>query len=325
MRRVREAADFAIETKPDLVILIDSPDFTHRIARRLRRLAPDLVIVKYVAPQVWASRPWRAKKLAEFVDHLLALLPFEPEFFERYHVRTHFVGHPVIERMPKLAPDAGAQFRARHNIPADAPLLAMLPGSRSNEIRFIMPQFIETVRRMKAELPSLHLVVPTIPHVRARVEEAVKALDMPVVIVEGEADKFAAFRAATAALAASGTVTTEVALAGTPQVVGYRHDWLTAFIARKFFILKYFTLINIIADEMIIPEFLQEACEPIHLLQALMPLMTSEGARNAQVSKTRATLQALGVGADAPSRRAAQAVLEIASEKKALSGTTARS
>ncbi|MFZ1990576.1 MAG: lipid-A-disaccharide synthase [Alphaproteobacteria bacterium] len=313
LQRVREAAEFAIATKPDLVILIDSPDFTHRIARRLKRLAPNITVIKYVAPQVWASRPWRAKKLAEFVDHLLALLPFEPEFFERYHLPTHFVGHPVIERMPQLAANAGDEFRTRYDIPPDVPLLAMLPGSRSNEIRFIMPQFLETARKIKAELPRLHIVVPTVAHVRARVEDGLKSLDVPHVVVESETDKFAALRAATAALAASGTVTTEVALAGTPQVVGYRLGWLTAFIARKFFRLRYFTLLNIIADEMIIPEFLQEECEPGHLMKVLMPLMTSPEARAAQIAKTKAALKSLGAGAEAPSRRAARAVLEIAS------------
>jgi lipid-A-disaccharide synthase len=226
--------------------------------------------------------------------------------------------------MPPLAPNAGAEFRAHHNIPAAAPLLAMLPGSRSNEIRFIMPQFIETARRMKVILPDLQIVVPTIPHVRARVEEAVKSLGMPTIVVESEADKFAAFRAANAALAASGTVTTEIALAGTPQVVGYRHDWLTALIARKFFILRYFTLINIIADEMIIPEFLQEECEPDHLMKAIMPLMTLSEQRAAQVTKTQAALKSLGVGADVPSRRAARAVLDIASENSLKLETAAR-
>ena len=327
LQRVREAAAFAIATKPDLVILIDSPDFTHRIARRLKRLAPKLTVVKYVAPQVWASRPWRAKKLAEFVDHLLALLPFEPEFFERYGLPTYFVGHPVIERMPQLAANAGDAFRARYNIPPDAPLLAVLPGSRSNEIRFIMPQFLETARRINAQLPALHIVVPTVAHVRARVEEGLKSLEVPHVVVESETDKFAALRAATAALAASGTVTTEVALAGTPQVVGYRLGWLTASIALRLFLLPYFTLLNIIAKEMIIPEFLQEECEPGHLMKALMPLMTSAEARAAQISKTRDALKSLGAGAEAPSRRAARAVLEIASrqEPRAISaGTAAR-
>src|SRR5262249_36088814 len=162
LRRVREMADYAIAHKPDLVVLIDSPDFTHRIARRLKRLAPEIPIVKYVAPQVWASRPWRARALADFVDHLLALLPFEPAFLERYGVKTHFVGHPALERAaPANAADIAA-FKARYGVAADAPLLALLPGSRSNEIRFILPEFLETVRRLKENLPDLRVLLPTV-------------------------------------------------------------------------------------------------------------------------------------------------------------------
>lgn len=312
LKRVREAADHALATRPDAVVLIDSPDFTHRIARRLKRLAPDLIIVKYVAPQVWASRPWRAKKLAEFVDHLLALLPFEPAFFEKYGLHTVFVGHPVMERIPPLGEDDARQFRSRHGIAQDAPLLALLPGSRSNEIKFLFPVFAETVRRMTEKLPDLRVVIPTVHHVRAKVEAAAKTLAIAPVIVESEEDKFAAFRAATAALAASGTVTTELALAGTPMVVGYRLGWLTAMIARAMFTMRYFTLINIIQDEMVIPEFLQETCEPGHLLAALLPLMTSQDARRAQTARTGPALRSLGEGGEAPSRRAARAVLEIA-------------
>ena len=141
-----------------------------------------------------------------------------------------------------------------------------------------------------------------------------KSLDVPVTIVEGEEEKFAAFRAATAALAASGTVTTELALAGTPIVVGYRLGWLTYSIARRFFRLRYFTLINIILDETAVPEFLQAHCEPDHLLAALLPLMTSGKARAAQIAKTAPALKSLGVGAESPSRRAARAVLEIAEQ-----------
>jgi lipid-A-disaccharide synthase len=314
LRRVEETADFAIETQPDLVILIDSPDFTHRIARRLKRLAPSLPIVKYVAPQVWASRPWRAKKLAEFVDYLLALLPFEPAFFERYGLKTYFVGHPVIERIPEPVPDENAKFRARHNIPETAPLLVLLPGSRFNEIRFLLPVFAETVRRLKEEIPALRVVIPTLEHVQDKVEKGAEELGLQAFILEGERAKFAAFRAATAALAASGTVSTELALAGTPMVVGYRVGWLTALISRPFLRAKYITLINLIQDEEVIPEFLQELCTSDALIAALRPLLTSQAARERQTSRTAAALQKLGIGDESPSRRAARAVLEIAGE-----------
>ncbi len=315
LRRVREVSDYAAEHKPDLVVLIDSPDFTHRIARRLKRIAPDIPIVKYVAPQVWASRPWRARSLPEFVDYLLALLPFEPEFFERYGVDTRFVGHPALER--SSPPNAGeiAQFRVRHGLKPETPLLVLLPGSRSNEIRFILPVFIDTIRALKEKLPELRVVLPTLPHVRERVAEAVAALPFKVDLIEDEREKFLSFRAATAALAASGTVSTELALSQTPMVIGYRLGWLTYMIARRFVVVKYGTLVNLIADAEVVPEFVQEKCTPENLLGALLPLMTSADARAAQIAAVAPALQKLGVGGEAPSLRAARAVLQIAAVK----------
>jgi lipid-A-disaccharide synthase len=317
LRRVRETANYAIKTRPDLVVLIDSPDFTHRIARRLKRLAPDLVIVKYVAPQVWASRPWRAKKLAEFVDYLLALLPFEPRFFERYGLKTYFVGHPVVERAPTAASDAPRDFRARHGIAQDVPLLALLPGSRFNELRFLWPVFSDVVRRLGAEMPGLQVVIATLPHLRARLTEDAKALGVPVTIIEGEEEKFAAFRAATAALAASGTISTELALAGTPMVIGYKVGWLTEFFAKILMTAKFATLINLVLDEEVIPEFLMDRCTSDALLGALVPLMTSEEARRAQTKRAQVALAEFKGGGEKPSRRAAKALLEIAEKAEA--------
>lgn len=312
LRRVREASDYAIQHRPNMVVLIDSPDFTHRIGRRLRRLAPDIPIVKYVAPQVWASRPWRAKSLAEFVDHLLALLPFEPAFFERYGLNTRFVGHPAVERA--VPPDAAEidAFRARHGLKRDTPMLVLLPGSRSNEIRFIFPQFLGAVRKLKEALPDLRIFLPTVPHVKERVVTALAGQPFEMTLIEDEREKLLSFRAATAALAASGTVSTELALAGAPMVIGYRLGWLTYVIARPLVQVKYGTLVNLILDRMVIPEFVQGRCTPENLFEALLPLMTQPAARQAQLAQTAPALQQMGAGGEAPSLRAARAVLEIA-------------
>lgn len=315
LRRVREVADRAIATRPDLVVLIDSPDFTHRIARRLKRLAPDIPIVKYVAPQVWASRPWRAKSLAEFVDHLLALLPFEPAFFERYGLPTHFVGHPALERARPATSEEVAAFRARHGVLADAPLLVLLPGSRSNEIRFILPVFLETVRRLG--VPDLKIVLPTVPHVKEKVMGAIAGFPVPIALIEDEAEKLLAFRAGTAALAASGTVATELALARCPMVIGYRVGWLTSLLAKPFLRVRYMTLANLVLDAEAVPEFMQERCTPDNLAAALRPLLTSAPARAAQISAVAPALEKLGSGGEAPSLRAAKAILQIAAEKRA--------
>lgn len=313
LRRVREVSDHAITARPDLVVIIDSPDFTHRIARRLKRLAPDIPIAKYVAPQVWASRPWRAKSLAEFVDHLLALLPFEPAFFEKYGLHTYFVGHPAVERYSMPSADELATFRARHRLTGETPLLVLLPGSRSNEIRFILPEFLETVRALREKVPQMRAVLPTVPHVRDRV--AAMIAGSGIELIEDEREKLLAFRAATAALAASGTVSTELALAGAPMVIGYRLGWLTALLARPFIRVKYMTLINLILDERVIPEFFQAECNVKTLTEALYPLMTSEAAREAQRVRVSPALEKLGAGGEAPSLRAARAILEIASAK----------
>ncbi len=152
LRRVREASDFALRTRPDAVVLIDSPDFTHRIAQRLKRIDPSIRTINYVAPQVWASRAYRARKMARYFDLVLALLPFEAPFFEEYGLKSVFVGHPVIERAARMT--GGAAFRARHGIAPDAKLLAVLPGSRTSEIRFILPVFREAVAKIAARVPD---------------------------------------------------------------------------------------------------------------------------------------------------------------------------
>src|SRR5262245_48555792 len=160
LARVRQAAEFAAKIKPDITVTIDSPDFTHRVAKAIRRLAPDLKLVSYVAPQVWASRPDRAKKMAMYFDHVLCLLPFEPQFFAEAGLKATFVGHPVVERAPEAG--LGAAFRSEHGIGADERILVLLPGSRINEIRFLWPVFREAVERTEARTGKLRIVLPTV-------------------------------------------------------------------------------------------------------------------------------------------------------------------
>ena len=211
LRRVREATDFAVRTRPDLVVLIDSPDFTHRIAQGLKRIDPSIRTANYPPPQVWASRSYRARKMARYMDAVLTMFPFEAAFFERYGIAAYPVGYPVIERANRMT--GGEDFRRRHGISPDAPLLAVLPGSRRSEIRFILPAFKDAVRILAREIPGLTCVVPTVGHVAPLVRAAVTDWPSPVHVVETDAEKFAAFDAADAALAASGTVTSELALA----------------------------------------------------------------------------------------------------------------
>lgn len=313
LRRVREASDYAILTRPDAVVLIDSPDFTHRIAQRLKRMDKSVRTVNYVAPQVWASRPYRANRMARYFDLVLALLPFEAPFFEAHGLHAAFVGHPVIERVKRMT--GGDALRARLGIGADAKLLAVLPGSRMNEVRLLMDPFHDAVARVAREVPGLVCVLPTVPHVAAAVRERAKDWPVPLHILESEDDKFAAFDAADAALAASGTVTTELALSGTPMVVAYRLGWLTYTLARRFITAKFATLGNVILDRAAVPEFLQDDCTGENLARALVPLLADTTERRKQIEDLGVVGKELGVGGEEPSLRAARALLEFVKAK----------
>ena len=320
LRRVKEACDFALSTRPDAVVLIDSPDFTHRIAQQLKRRDPSIRTINYVAPQVWASRAYRARKMAGYFDLVLALLPFEAPFFEKYGLHSVFVGHPVIERAAKIK--GGAELRARFGIAPDAPLLAVLPGSRTNEIRFILPIFREAVAKIASRVPALVTVLPTIPHVSAKVHAATRDWPAPLHIVEDEADKFAAFDAADAALAASGTVTTELALARKPMVVGYKAGWLTYVLALPLMNVKYITLVNILLGREAVPEFLQTRCTPDNIADATTKLLTDREAAGHELHDLDEATALLGRGGEAPSLRAARAILDFVRDNQRLASGT---
>jgi lipid-A-disaccharide synthase len=310
LSRVRAAADFARRTRPDLVVLIDSPDFTHRIARRLKRLDPTIRTANFAPPQVWASRPKRAERMAQYMDAVLTLLPFEAPHFARHGIDARFVGYPVLERARLMK--RGDAFRAAHDIPPKAPLLAVLPGSRRNEIRFLLPVFREAVSMLARDIPDLRCVMPTIGHVAPLVRQAAADWPTPVVVVEGEDDKFAAFDAADAALAVSGTVTVELALSRTPMVVAYRMGALTYQIAKRFVEVPYIVLVNLILGREAVPEFIQERATPQALATEVKRLLTDARARAQQIRDLDAALKALGEGGESPSLRAARAVLELA-------------
>jgi lipid-A-disaccharide synthase len=310
LARVRQASNFALKTRPDLVLLIDSPDFTHRIARRIKRADPSLRTANYAPPQVWGSRPGRARHMARYMDAVLTLLPFEAPYFSRHGIETRFVGYPVIARARHMT--GGDGFRRAHAIAADAPLLAVLPGSRRNEIHFILPVFKEAVRLLAKKIPGLVCTMPTIGHVAGLVRAAAADWPTRVVVIEDEAEKFAAFDAADVALAASGTVTTELALARTPMVVAYRMGALTYAIARRFVRVPYITLINLVLGREAVPEFIQARCAPDALATAVKHLFDNPGAREEQVSAMKDAMRAIGEGGESPSLRAARAVLELA-------------
>jgi lipid-A-disaccharide synthase len=314
LRRVRQATDFALKVRPDLVLLIDSPDFTHRIAQRLKRIDSSIRTANYPPPQVWASRSYRAKKMARYMDGVLTMFGFEAAFFEAHGIRAYNVGYPVIERADKMV--GGAEFRARHGIAAGVPLLAVLPGSRRNEIRFILPPFRAAVEMLARDNPGLVSVLPTAGHVAPLVKAAAGDWPTPLHIVESDAEKFAAFDAADAALAASGTVTSELALAKVPMVVAYKVGWLTYALAKHLMHAPYMVLVNLVLGRKAVPEFAQYAATPAALATALKPLLAGDAPRAQQIRDLEEGVRAFGVGQERPSLRAARAVLELASKPR---------
>jgi lipid-A-disaccharide synthase len=318
LRRVRQATGEALRERPDAVVLIDSPDFTHRIAQRIKRIDPTIRTVNYVAPQVWASRSYRARKMARYFDLVLALLPFEVPFFEAHRLRAVFVGHPVIERAEHMT--GGEALRVRLGIAHDAPLLAVLPGSRISEVKLLLPRFRKTVRIVAQNVPDIVCVLPTVPHVRKLVHELSEDWPSPLHILETDADKFAAFDTADVALAASGTVTTELALAGTPMIVAYRLGWLTFALARPFIRVRFATLTNIILDRAAVPEYIQQDCTADALAANVLSLLRDQRARERQRRDLAEAMSKLGVGGERPSLRAARALLTFVGVSKTQAG-----
>ena len=307
LRRVREASGYALAVKPDALVLIDSPDFTHRIAQRVKRLDPSIRTVNYVAPQVWASRQYRARKMARYFDLVLALLPFEVPFFHRYGLRAEFVGHPVIERVSRMV--GGDALRSRLGISPNARILVLLPGSRMNEVRLLLPRFREAAAIIARAISDVVCLLPTVPHVQDFVRENTRDWPLALHILEGEPDKFAAFKAADVALAASGTVTTELALARTPMVAAYRLGWLTYTLARPFISVRFVTLVNLLLERGAVPELIQRACTGPALASAVLDFLGNGDLRERQREALDEATKKLGIGGAAPSQRAADALL----------------
>ena len=314
LQRIRQVAEFARANKPDIAVMIDSPDFTHKVASRIRKIAPDLKVIDYVAPQVWATRPGRAVTMAKYFDHVLCLLPFEVPFFQNAGMGASFVGHPVIERAPR--PGQGEAFRAKHAIPDDQKIMLFLPGSRSSELRFLWPVFKDAVEQTQASVSNFRLVIPTVQSVSARVKELVARWDRNILVVEHPDEKLAAFDAADVALAASGTVSTELALSATPMVIGYRVGAVTAAVARPFVKVPYTTLVNLILNKEVVPEFVQEQCTAQNLSRELVRLLTNHAARVEQVTACTAAVKSMGYGDEKPSVRAAREVLRLIKEPR---------
>jgi lipid-A-disaccharide synthase len=308
LARIKATADAIVAAPPDVLVIIDSPDFTHRVARRARRRLPRLPVVDYVSPSVWAWRPGRAKAMRRYVDHVLALLPFEPEAHERLGgPACSYVGHPLVERLAEFRPSA-AERALRDQSP---PMLLVLPGSRRSEIARLMQPFGETVAQVAAGLPGLRVVLPAVTHLEPEIRQAAASWSVAPEIVTGETAKLAAFRGARAALAASGTVTLELALAGVPMVVAYKVSKLEEQL-KHLITVSSIVLPNLILGANAIPELIQDDCTPDRLAAALAPLLGDTPERRTQEAAFAHLDELMATGGEAPSERAADLVLATA-------------
>jgi lipid-A-disaccharide synthase len=302
-----------VAAKPDALVIIDSPDFTHRVAKRVREQAPGIPIVDYVSPSVWAWRPGRAPKMRAYVDHLLALLPFEPEAHRRLGgPPTTYVGHPLIERLKDLRPAPGE----RRPLGEGAVQLLVLPGSRRSEISRLMEPFGAALGILKERAPyPFEVTIPAVPHLADEIRARTSAWAVQPRIVQGEEEKWKAFRSAHAAFAASGTVTLELGIAGIPMVVAYR-------VSKAEEVLKYLikapsiVLTNLVLGENVIPEKIQWDCTPEELASTLLPLGRDTTERRRQIEAFERLDELMRIGDDSPSERAARIVAEVIEHSK---------
>ncbi len=306
-RRMRQTLAAIRAVRPAALVTIDSPSFTLEVSQRLK--GEGIPLIHYVAPSVWAWKPWRARRMAGYLDHLLALLPFEPPYFERHGLATTFVGHPAVESFD--ARTGGGGFRAGLGVPETAPLLCVLPGSRRGEVRRLLPVFGQTLAQLRQHHPDLHIVVPTVEGVAEQVRQAVHRWPVSAKLVTGGDEKYQAFAAADVALAASGTVAVELAVASLPAVVAYRLNPITEFLAARLISVDFVSLPNLVLNREAMPEFLQRDCTPGKLAAALDRLLSDPEARRAQVNDYRSVIELLGYGGAAPSYRAARTILKL--------------
>lgn len=309
LRRIRETARAVIASPPDVLVIIDSPDFTHRVAKLVRKALPDLPVVDYVSPSVWAWRPGRAPAMRAYIDHVLALLPFEPRAHERLGgPACTYVGHPLVERLGELRPNA-VEAQARD---ASPPTVLILPGSRRAEIGRMLPVFAETLARVDAACGPADYVLPAVDHLEGTIRDMTADWPVKPRIVLGEAEKWAAFRRARAALAASGTVTLELALSGVPMVAGYRVGTLEAAFVRAVIQVNSVLLPNLILDNPAVPEFLQEKCAAQNMAPALIALLRGGAERNSQLAELERLGRIMALEGETPSQRAARIVIATA-------------
>lgn len=313
LTRMAETRADVLAKNPAVLVTIDAPDFCFRVARKVKALRPGLPIVHYGAPTVWAWRPKRAKAVARFLDHMLCLYPFEPSYFTREGLAASFIGHPIALSMGAQpgADDRAADFRSRHAVATDAQVLAVLPGSRGGELDRLLPVFGETLTRLWTGGWRGRVVVPTLVRHEDRIMAAVQDWPGNPLVIAGNDEKWRAFAAADTALAASGTVTLELAAAGVPTVIAYKVSGVTAAIARRLIRTPHAGLVSILLGEEVMPEFIQDDCTADRLAPALQALLGDEAARATQRGHFKQAMAMLQGPADGPAAAAAEVVAGV--------------
>lgn len=312
LRRVKETVAAIVAEPPDVLVLIDCPGFNRRVGRAVRKLRPDIPIVFYVSPTVWAWRPGRAREMRPYVDRLLALFPFEPAIHERLGgPPTVFVGHPIAERLVQLRPNPDEERRRA----CEPRRLLVLLGSRRLEVTRLAPLFSDVLQRLSEQIGPFEPVMPIVPHLRSLIEAEIAGWPVRPRLIVDEAEKWAMFRTAHAALACSGTVTLEVAMAHVPQVVAYRANPIEAAIVERLITTDTAVLANHILGEKVVPEFIQRFATPEAITASLVALMTDSPAREAQLSAIQRIDAVMDVDGEAPSERAARVVLDAMGQR----------
>ena len=311
MRRLNNVMDDIRYTRPDVIVTVDSWGFAHQVLARLKKKGCRIPRVHYVAPQVWAWQKGRAKTIARLVDHLMTLLPFEPPYFEKHGLKCTFVGHPVIENTASLT-DNPLAFKEKYGIPEQCTLMSVLPGSRRSEIKRLIPVFKRVLLEVKKTFPDLFLVIPSVVAISENVKDAFADLDIPHRIILGQYERYAAFQSSMFALAASGTVSLELAACGTPHVIAYKFGSISNKLAPYFSRTQFANLINILANKLIIPEFILENCDELLITPIVLDLMQNHGKAKAQVEEAQQYFLKLKPAGEAmPSEKAAETVFSF--------------
>ncbi len=309
--RIKETVEDIKKTKPDVIITIDSWSFCARIHKALKKQKINIPQVHYVAPQVWAWKKKRAKTMYKYIDLLLTLLPSEPKYFTPYNLDTKFVGHPVIES--DVVNASKEDFYKKFKIEKNKKIITILPGSRKTEVTKLLPIFINVAKKLSQKNNNLVFALPTVKTVSKLVKAITKECGLNIIILDTEKDRYNAFKASEFAIAASGTVALELAIAQTPHLVAYKVSKLTAFIIRKIANIKFVNLSNILLNKKIIPELLQEECNEDKIYKTSLELLNKKKLYEYQISQFPEIKKALGFNTQSPSKNAVDEILKIIS------------